>query len=179
MDIRVYDLAAVLVAEFAAALEHTRAGGPDIAIVHPGDTVPQYGSCGLAAVRVVTIAPTVTPDPRCAQEWQVTYELTMDRCYQTPADNGMPAVPVLDSAVRDLLEDAGAMRKAALCAWPTGQRRTYGVWTPRGPSGGIHGGAMQVTALGLTLMCGCDDEKWGEGIDARFPPFDGDPRHPT
>lgn len=176
MDIRVYDLARALLDEFTAALIHTRAGAAEVAVIHPGDQVPQYG-CALAAVRLVTILPAEMRGPVCPPEWQATFELTMDRCYRTPEDNGMPALGVLDSAVRDLLEDAGAMRKAALCAWGNNVRRRFATWTPRGASGAIHGGAMQVTALGLSLTCGCDDETWGNGIDSRIPMLDGDPRN--
>lgn len=176
MDLHVYDLAALLAAELSAALEHTRAGQADFVVVHPGDMVPQYG-CALAAVRLVTILP-VAPKPRCAPEWQITYEMSVDRCYPSTENNAMPPVAWLDSAVRDQLEDAGAMRKAALCAWPNDQGRLYGTWTPRGPAGGIYGGAMQVTATGVCLTRGCEDGPWGDGIDARIPPFEGDPRHP-
>ncbi len=179
MDLRTYDLAADLLAELVAALAHTRGGAVDQAVVHPGNQVPQYfGKCSTAAVRVVTILPVAGRSPICVTEWRVTYEMSVDRCYMTPADNGMPPVAVLDSEARDVLEDAGAMRKAALCAWPDAVRREVGTWTPRGPAGGAHGGAMQVTALGLGLSCRCDDEQWGAGIDSRVPPLPGDPRHP-
>lgn len=177
MDLRVYDLAAALLDELTAALAFTRGGAPERAVVHPGNQVPQYlESCSLAAVRVVTVLPIAGKSPTCPGEWQVTYEMSVDRCYYTPPDNGMPALGVLDSEARDALEDAGAMRKAAACAWPRDTRRLFGTWTPRGPSGGAHGGAMQVTALGLTLHCSCDVDLWGGGIDSRIAPRPGDPR---
>lgn len=176
MDVRVYDLASLLLDELTAALAHTRAGPPDLAVVHPGNTVPQYG-CAVAAVRVVTILPIPGKSPTCPPEYQATYEMSVDRCYMTPADNGMPPLGVLDSAARDALEDAGAMRKAAHCAWSAGVRRTHGTWTPRGPQGGIHGGAMQVTAAGLTLACACTEDAWGAGIDSRIPMRPEDPRY--
>lgn len=179
MDIRTYDYAVDLLDHLQAALALTRGGAADVAVVHPGNQVPQYlvGSCVVAAVRVVTVLPVAGKSPVCPVEWQVTYEMSVDRCYTTPRDNGMPAAGVLDSHARDALEDAGAMRKAALCAWPSGARKLFGTWTPRGPAGGAHGGAMQVTALGLTLTCGCEDTTaWGGGIDSRIPPREGDPR---
>lgn len=176
MDIGVYDLAAALLDELTDALALTRAGAPDAAVVHPGDIVPgYYGQCSLAAVRVVTII-AETGQPKRTPEFQAVYEMTVDRCYPTPENNAMPTLAQLDSLTRDDMEDAGAMRKAAACAWGT-RIRSFGTWTPRGPSGGWHGGAMQVTATGLTLVCGCDDlTPWGGGIDSRIPPLAGDPR---
>lgn len=178
MDRMVYDLASELLDALVAALNLTRAGAPGLAVVHPGDQVPQYG-CALAAVRVVTVPP--DPGTRPPFEgWETTFEMVVDRCYTTPADNSMPPLPVLDSHARDSLDDAGAMRRAALCAWqrefpaPEQQRR-FGVWTPRGPSGAIYGGAMQVIATGLGLVCGCEQD-WGPEVDERIPPLPGDPR---
>lgn len=179
MDLRTYDLASGLLDELTAALSHTRAGAPAVAVVHPGNLVPMYGcNGGAAAVRVVTITATPLREGAiaCGVDWSVTYEMSVDRCYATPDDNGMPALGVLDSAARDELEDAGAMRKAAVCGWPAGTRAIPGVWTPRGPEGGIHGGAMQVTVSGLTLTCKCDIDVWGHGIDSRIPMLPGDPR---
>lgn len=171
MDLKVYDLATALLGELTEALAGTRGGQVDQAVVHPGNMVPMYG-CSVAAVRVVTIVPMSVRNP-CAPEFAVTYEMVVDRCYRTPDNNTMPALGVLDSAARDAYEDAAAMRKAALCAWS--RNSVYpGTWTPRGPAGGIHGGAMTVEVRGLTLSCGCD-QPWGAGIDSRIPPLTGDP----
>lgn len=174
MDLKVYALASQLLDGFTTALADTRAGAPDIGIIHPGNMVPQYG-CPTAAVRVVTILPVQLRGPGpCSTEWQITYEMTVDRCYTSTPRNEMPAAGILDSHTRDMLEDAAAMRRAAMCAWPKHQSRQFGAWTPRGPDGGIYGGAMAVIAMGVALSCDCD-QPW-PGIDTRNPMISGDPR---
>lgn len=143
------DLAEQLRDAFAAELVAT--GRPaDTALVHPGNTVPQYG-CQIAAVRVVSILAVEVKSPKCPPEWNVIYEMSIDRCYPNTENNAMPAAADLEAANRIALDDAGAMRAAAAIAWPARLRRRPGTWTPRGPAGGIFGGAMQVTALGLAL----------------------------
>lgn len=169
---RVYGFARALLDEFTARLAETRAGAPEFAVVHPGNLVPQYG-CSVAAVRVVNIA--AIPNPRnasaCPTEYYVALELSIDRCYRTPDNNGMPPLPVLDSAARDEIEDAEAARAAAVCAFPN--RAQIGLWTPRGPAGGIHGGALAVT-FRTDLGCGCGTDL--VGVDSKYPMITGDPR---
>lgn len=141
-----YLIAGQLLALFETALSDTRGGPPDMAVVHPGELVPDYG-CGLATVRVVSADVAVPARTSCTvDEHRVVLELRMARCYATPQDNGMPPVAVLDSAVRDTLDDARAMRAAIIeFRALTGLRVTAGVWRPHGPRGGVHGGTMQVT----------------------------------
>jgi hypothetical protein len=167
-----YVLARRLLDELSSRLDTTRAGQVEKAVVHPGNMVPQYG-CSLAAVRIVNItaAAATTPSP-CPPGWFITFEMTVDRCYRTPDDNSMPPVPVLDSASRDMVDDADAMRAAALCAF---ERRQIGTWTPRGPSGGIHGGTMAVTVTS-NLHCKCE-VVW-PSVDELIAPLPGDPRIP-
>lgn len=145
----VNDLAEQLRDVFAAEL--VTIGRPaDTALVHPGNMVPQYG-CQIAAVRVVSVLAVEVKSPKCPPEWSVIYEMSIDRCYPNTENNAMPAPADLEEANRGALADAAAMRAAAANAWPARLRRRAGTWTPRGPAGGIYGGAMQVTALGLTL----------------------------
>lgn len=174
MDLKVYDLGVELLNELMVSLATTRGGAPTIAAFHPGNQVPFEG-CPLAAVRTVNVIPIAARAPNCPPEFSVTYEMTVDRCYPITNRGEMAAIPRLDSATRDLLEDGGAMRRAAMCAdWGRDARRTLGTWTPRGPSGAMYGGAMQVTATGVTLVCACNGE-WS-GIDTRYTPLPGDPR---
>ena len=183
-----YVLAQKLLDELTVRLGETRAGAPCSAMVHPGDMVPAYSSVcnngceGLAAVRIVSTYPTaafpeqlVTPVKQgCTVEDAVMLEMVVDRCYYTPQDNAQPGNGYLDSAARDAQEDAQAMRLAAAAAWEKHRRYTMGVWAPRGPAGGIHGGTLQV-AVQATLSCGPGGEF--PQIDSAVPPVPGDPRH--
>ena len=183
-----YVLAQKLLDELTARLAETRAGAPCSAMVHPGDMVPAYSSncsrgCeGLAAVRIVSTYPTVSfPEqlsgvakPGCAIEDVVMLEMVVDRCYYTPKDNAQPTNGYLDSAARDAQEDAQAMRLAAAEAWDRKRRRAMGIWAPRGPAGGIHGGTLQVM-VSASLSCGPGGEF--PQIDSGVPPVLGDPRH--
>ncbi|MGW6376225.1 hypothetical protein ACWFRB_09200 [Rhodococcus sp. NPDC055112] len=188
MDVGVYQLAATLVGELSAQLEDTRAGAVRFATVHPGDTVPAYGcGCGTgegqAWVRVVGMYPSVNfpepyviPQPGAPIVWAVTLEMGVDRCYPSPEQNEMPTPGELDSAARDAMDDAAAMRRAAMCAFDRSVQAVPGMWEPRGPSGGIHGGVMAVTVL-VDVACGCDSEP--PQLDAMVPPVFGDPRFPA
>lgn len=162
-----YTIAGQLLACFVAALEVTRAGAPDMAVVHPGDMVPDYGACGLAWTRVVQVSPVPSKNV-CVDQQSVTVELGVSRCYGASDPKTVPAPAVLDSAARDLADDAQAMRAAVLGFRElTGIRAVLGVWRPRGPKGGIHGGTLQVTvAVELGLV----------GPDELAPPLPGDPR---
>ena len=162
-----YLMAGQLLALLVEVLGETRGGAPDLAVVHPGDMVPDYG-CGLATTRVVS-SDVVTPArTSCTvDEHRVTIELRMVRCYTTPPENAMPPVSVLDSATRDALDDARAMR-AAIAEFRelTGLRVTTGAWRPHGPKGGIHGGTMTVQIL----------TELGQVSPDTVPTLPGDPR---
>lgn len=183
VDTGVYVAAGRLLAQLDAELDATRAGAPCITVVHPGNSMPDYGcGCdereGIAWTRVVSIAPStafpaplagIVPQGRTVQ-LAVTVELGVTRCYWTTEDNSMPEPGVLDSMARDVLDDAAAMHRAAMCA-DIGER-TVGMWTPRGPQGGIHGGTLPVTVLVDT--CGCSGSM--PPLDEIVPMLDGDPR---
>lgn len=189
MDIGVYALAATLRDELAAQLAETRAGAPCFAVVHPGNMAPAYGcECGtgegMAWVRVASNGPSVEYPQRYAQPIgrstpplveTVVLELGIYRCYPNTEDNEMPSLPQLDSAARDALDDAAAMRRAALCAFSADARPIPGGWQPYGPLGGIHGGIMTVTVLAdVHCPCGVDSKQ----LDEVVPPLAGDPRFP-
>ncbi|MBF6298234.1 hypothetical protein IU459_11850 [Nocardia amamiensis] len=184
VDTGVYAAAHTLIERLALELASTRAGAPCVATLHAGNMVPAYGcGCenaeGIAWTRVVSTGATVKfpqplagPVPR-GQVVQLlaVIELGVDRCYWQTEDNAMPDPPaILDSMARDALDDAAAMRRAALCA-DLGEV-VLGLWTPRGPQGGIHGGTMTVTVLVDT--CGCGAEM--PPVDSIVPPLAGDPR---
>ncbi|ORL03398.1 hypothetical protein A6F55_09260 [Prescottella equi] len=187
MDISIYGHAAALRDEFAAQLDNTRAGAPCLVTVHPGDTVPAYGcECrggeGIAWVRLVSTFPTLNyPEPYVntlpnpALQLAVVLEMGVDRCYPNTDDNSMPTLGQLDSAARDAIDDAAAMHRAAMCAFTSRERVIPGIWEPRGPAGGIHGGTMSVTVL-VDASCGCGTEP--PQLDELTAPLVGDPRFP-
>lgn len=185
-DIAVYATAKRLLDCFVAELAQTRAGAPCVAVVHPGDMVPAYG-CGCAEgegqawVRVAQITPSrdfpnpyLQPiRPTTVVQLAVVYELGIDRCYWSTEDNSMPDPPaILDSMARDAVDDAAAMRRAVWCCLEP-DTVIPGMWVPRGPAGGIHGGTMLATAL-VDGWCGCDVVP--PPLDTITPMLPGDPR---
>ncbi|WP_282775774.1 hypothetical protein [Nocardia sp. CC201C] len=185
MDTGVYQVAHTLIGALTTALSTTRAGAPCISVVHPGTLTPAYGWCacdegeGMAWTRVVSVGPTErfpaplsqpVPAGRVAQLAAVI-ELGVDRCYWNTDDNAMPDIAVLDSLARDVLDDAAAMRRAVECAGLSGDV-VLGPWTPRGPSGGIHGGTMTVTVQ-VDTCAGCAAIP---PLDQLVPMLPGDPR---
>lgn len=178
-----YELGLTYLDELVVHLANSRAGQVSAAVVHPGDSVPGYGSeCwqdGLATVRVMSAFPVdpfpnpaLVVQPGCSHEYAVLLEATVDRCYRLTEENEMPPLAVLDSQARDADSDAQAMLRAAVCAF--GRRRVMpGPWLPRGPLGGIYGGSMQLTVQ-ADLLCGCDEVL--PLVDERVPPLEGDPR---
>lgn len=186
MDIGIYALAAKLRDELAAQLDATRAGPPCFALVHPGNMAPAYGcGCdtgeGMAWVRVASIgssvnypqqhgAPTTPRDPIVAT---VVLELGVYRCYPLPEErNVMLPIPELDSLARDAIDDAAAMRRAAVCAFLPAEMPILGTWSPY-TSGGVHGGIMTVTVL-ADVNCPCSVEP--PQLDEVVAPLEGDPR---
>jgi hypothetical protein len=184
VDTGVYAAAHTLIERLAVELASTRAGAPCVATVHPGNMVPAYGcGCGdaegIAWTRVVSVGGTTKfpqllagPVPQGqVMQLAAVIELGVDRCYWQTEDNAMPEpVAILDSLARDALDDAAAMRRAALCAGFGDV--VLGSWMPRGPQGGIHGGTMTVTVLVDTCGCGAQMPP----LDSVAAPLEGDPR---
>ncbi|OZC60027.1 hypothetical protein CH276_18800 [Rhodococcus sp. 06-470-2] len=186
MDIGIYALAARLRDELAAQLDATRAGAPCFAVVHPGNMAPAYGcECGtgegMAWVRVVDIGTSVNyPQQHGAPIGRndavvatLVLELGTYRCYPNTEDNSIPPLAYLDSAARDAIDDAAAMRRAARCAFTKAEQPIVGNWRPHGPQGGVHGGVMTVTVL-ADVNCPCDVEP--PQLDEVVAPLEGDPR---
>lgn len=181
MDAGVYVLAARLLDRLVYELASTRAGEPSWAAVHPGTQIqPHFEDCSsMAAVRVKMIG-AVSSFPVPARqlsshdphEYAVTIEMVVDRCAYNNEQNAVPDVAELDSMARDAMDDAAAMRKAALCAWPD-EQVVLGTWVPRS-GGGVHGGAMDVT---VRADVHCDCETVPPAIDEMVEPLEGDPRH--
>ncbi|SNS58189.1 hypothetical protein [Rhodococcoides kyotonense] len=179
-DTGVYVLAAQLLDRLTEELHGTRAGEVSWSAVFPGTQIqPHFGDCtSVAGVRIKTITPTISfPQParqineHTAHEYMVVFEMIVDRCAYTPADNSVPDIPFLDSMVRDAMDDAAAMRKAALCTW-TDRDVVLGMWIPR-YGGGANGGAMDVT-VAADVHCGCDVIP--TPLDELVQPLEGDPR---
>lgn len=185
MDTGVYQVAHTLVGALTAALASTRAGAPCISVVHPGTSTPSYGWCdcedgeGMAWTRVVSVSPTgIFPGPLSKPvmrgdvvQLAAVIELGVERCYWSTEDNSMPSIGILDSMARDALDDAAAMLAAVRCAGLESDV-VLGPWTPRGPSGGIHGGTMTVTVRVDT--CGCGSVM--PPLDSIVPMLPDDPR---
>lgn len=145
----------------------TTMGGPvQRCCLYPGQIVPMDACCvtgdchenGMAAIRVVNIFPTrrfpvQTQDftPCTGIHWAAVLELVVYRCAADMTDAGCP--PPCNELQRDALiaiDDSLAMRRAIACCLgedgvPCSDAVVPGPWAPIGPSGGCHGGQMQVT----------------------------------
>ena len=123
-----YSVALFVLERAQAELATTRAGGVDGVFVSPDRPVGEF--CGQLWATVTSIVPRPAQDKRaatakaCAPEWRVSITLGVFRCDPTydqrnarPQDSQKPVV--LDSAARDLLDDAEALRRAIIgAAWP-------------------------------------------------------------
>ena len=148
-----YELAALLRDELVVQLEQSLAGPVQLATVHPGDMVPAYSSCAMAAVRVAAITPQ-DPGIGCGapSSWDVSLDLVVNRCYPESDPSRTPDMAVLAELAHAGVSDAQAMLRA-LCAVPDDFRWIPGAWRPVGPQGGVYGGVMQVTVHDLDAPC--------------------------
>ncbi|KAF7276631.1 hypothetical protein GWI33_010009 [Rhynchophorus ferrugineus] len=148
-----YELAELLRDELVVQLEQSRAGAVQLATVHPGDMVPAYSTCAMAAVRVAAITPQV-PGAGCGTptSWDVTLDLAVNRCYPENDPSRTPDMGVLADLANCGVSDAEAMMRA-LCVVPDDYTWTPGAWRPVGPQGGVYGGVMQVTVHDLDAPC--------------------------
>lgn len=122
-----YSVALFVLERAQAEVTTTRAGGIDRVFVSPDRPVGEF--CGQLWATVTSIVPKPARDKRaatakaCAPEWRVSITLGVYRCDPTydrrnsrPADAVKPVA--LDSAARDLLDDAEALRRAIIgAAW--------------------------------------------------------------
>ncbi len=112
--------------------------------------------CELLAVNIVRVLPKLV-DPRaqsCAVMHEVTYAVTLLRCYPMPSDRGQPpSADDLTDAGRDLATDGQALWKGLTRAWADGSwpvgipcsKVTWGGLEPLAPSGGLAGWRVTVT----------------------------------
>jgi hypothetical protein len=185
-DTGVYGAAMQLLEVLVRELANTRAGEPATSTLHAGTLVPDYGQHfdgdreGFCSVRIADIVPTLNfPAPvnkpvrgheGGSLQVSVVLEMVVTRCYGHPERNDMPPLGQLDSDVRDIVDDAAAMRRAAQLM---SREAIPGAWRPRPQQGGIHGGSMTVT---VPVPGYCDEGYIPGPLDAQFEPVDGDPR---
>lgn len=168
-----YGAAAILLAQFQGELADTRAGAPALMAVHQGLNVvaegcdsawvafgqgrPNDGRGGAARLR-----------PSAVVLWAFTLQMGAYRCYPITPTGAMPSLPAIDSAARDIADDAEAMRRAAVAAFD-GHREidvVAGPWTPIPPQGAVHGSTMEVQ-VSISMGAMADDV---------LPKLPGDPR---
>lgn len=169
-----YGAAAILLAQFQIELASTRAGAPALMAVHQGQNVVAEG-CDSAWVAFGPARPHdgrrgpahLTPSSSVVV-WVFTLQLGAYRCYPTTATGAMPPLPAIDSAARDIADDAEAMRRAAVAAFA--EHREIDVvaaaWTPIPPQGAVHGSTMEVQ-VSISMGAMADDV---------LPKLPGDPR---
>lgn len=116
-----YAVARLLVERAEAELQTARAGAPDRSAVMPDK--PPFEFCDQLFAVVVSYAPTPARIPStvksCATSWRVNVTVGVYRC--DPSINSShpedaPDPVALDSAARDQLDDAEALRRAILNA---------------------------------------------------------------
>lgn len=148
-----YEIAALLRDELVVQLEQSLAGPVQLATVHPGDMVPAYSSCAMAAVRVAAITPqAVQVGCGLPAYWDVALDLVVNRCYPASDPSITPDMDLLSALADAGVSDAQAMQRT-LCAIPDDFTWTPGAWRPVGPQGGVYGGVMQVTVHDLDAPC--------------------------
>ncbi|MCF8610062.1 hypothetical protein L5G28_07785 [Gordonia sp. HY285] len=168
MECSPYRLAAMLAAALEANLRDTRGGVPDRLAVYPHvDPAIEFCPDGMAWVGIGSIRPAAGGGrgSACAISWDVEMVVGVARCYPTEENNGAPALAAVDSASRDILDDAEAMRRAVRDAFEDEEPLVSG-WQPVPPRGGVHGSKLTVSVrVGM-----------GDYTEPRSPMMPGDPR---
>lgn len=164
-----YALAHTLLERMVGELATSRSGAPELAAVQVNPR-PLIEFCDEAWVSVVSVRPTSTQPVTkfCGTEWMVQLNAGVHRaCYPTNEDNSRPDAALVDSAVRDMHDDAEAVRRALIGAFEEDDLPVVlGTWQPIGPTGGGFGGFWTATVTSdLGLMS-----------DAAVPMLPGDPR---
>lgn len=162
IDDAVLPLAERLLACLCEALTDTIAGPPCVCCLYHGASTPMdycndTGTAnGQAWVRVTRIFPATARFPTQAFEvtpckipsWGAELVMGVYRCVSTLEDDGgAPPCDVITADAAKLLNDAAAMRRAAVCCFPedAGTLAVVGAWEPIGPAGGCAGGLLPVT----------------------------------
>lgn len=164
-----YAIAATLLERMVGELATARAGVPELAAVQVNPR-PLIEFCDEAWVSVVSVRPT-SPEPLsayCATQWMVQLNAGVHRaCYPQTEDNSRPDAALIDSAVRDMHDDAEAVRRALAGAFTDDDLPvSLGTWQPIGPTGGGFGGFWTATVT----------TDLGQMSDAGVPLMPGDPR---
>lgn len=173
-----YGAAALLLVALREELALARAGVPALASVQQGGGLPAGEGCDDVWTQVTGMtphngsgAPASISQSMSPVVWVATIQMGVRRCYPTTTQNTRPADARIDSAARDVLDDAEAMRRAAARAF--GGNRTVnarlGIWSPLVVQGAMHGGTMQVQV----------DLSMGLFADEVVEPLPGDPRTPA
>lgn len=171
-----YAVASLLVERAEVELQTARAGAPDRVGVLPDK--PPFEFCGQLWSWVSSWAPRPAQRPStvksCASEWRLQVTLGVYRC--DPSVNqsrpeAAPGVVALDSAARDLLDDAEALRRAILHAdWALvdvdPEQVQFGPMRVVGRQGGGFGVEHDVIV----------DTELGRFADEAVPRLPGDPR---
>lgn len=121
---------------------------------------------GLAWVRIASFYPSGTRFPLQDEDpisttptaWGITLEMGVARCSPTPPPTMIPTNAEWESVVRNVMDDAAAMRRALCCfiQLDSTRRKGYvlpGDWQPIETSGGCAGGTMLVTVRGPACDC--------------------------
>lgn len=162
-----YGIAGVVMAALQDRLIETRAGVPERMAIYP-HALPAIEFCSMGWVGFRSIRPgQLLGRGACGvADWEVGLTVGVARCWPVEEGNAAPAVPAVDSAARDALDDCEAMHRAVEAVRELGLIPTVGVWTPLSPMGGGHGGTLEVTVTaGLGVYC-----------DEVAPMLPGDPR---
>lgn len=160
-----------LVGCLCSQLALTDAGATCQCCLRPGTAPPPADACcdcgqgqGQASVQVTRIFPVVAGrfpqsgvagslDNCTAYEWAAELTMTVYRCVSVADENAFPSCDELTADTRKILDDAKAMRLAALCCdWRNDDLdepvpMVLGEWRPLSPMGGCAGGQMSVTVL--------------------------------
>lgn len=123
---------------------------------------------GLAWVRIAAIYPSSTSFPLQDEEplktgvlrWAIDLEMGVARCAPTPGPTMLPTNAQWEEVVRNVMDDAAAMRRAVCCYIAMDPIPRKGIvlphdWQPIETQGGCAGGTMLVTVPGPA--CDCSD----------------------
>ena len=121
---------------------------------------------GLGWVRIAAIYPSSTafplqdeePNPSGVLRWAIDLEMGVARCSPTPDPTSIPSNAEWEAVVRNVMDDAAAMRRAICCfiALDPVNRKKMVLprdWQPIDTQGGCAGGTMLVTVPGPACDC--------------------------
>ncbi len=157
-----YAAAAALLADLLVELGNTRGKAPERQAVYP-HAEPAIEFCSMVWVGFRGLKP--MDQQRHCGVWVADLTVGIQRCYPVESDGGAPPAVFVDSAARDILDDAEAVRRAIAEAFEDEQHTVTG-WRPVNPMGGSHGSRTDVS---VAVAMG----QYTEPLSAMLP---GDPR---